>query len=73
MQLNFSSIAAVCRVTPESVKSLLSAVKTEVVDFVHVRGLTMNLNFMVGSLTFQSSGSVEFKSTCAADAVSNYS
>jgi len=73
VQLNFSSIAAVCRCTPESVKSLLSAVKSEVVDFVHVKGHTLNLNFMVGSLTFSASGSVEFKSVNAADTVSNYS
>ena len=73
MQLNYNSIAAVCRVTPDSVKSLLGAVKTDVVEFVHVRGLTLNLNFMVGSLTLTAQGTVEFKSAAALDAVSNFS
>jgi len=73
VQLNFNSIAAVCRTTPESVKSLLMAVKSDVVDMVHVRGLNLALNFMVGQLNLSSTGSVEFKSAPAADAVSNFS
>lgn len=54
-------------------KSLLSAVKADVVDFVHVRGLPLNLNFMVGKLIFTATGAVEFKSTSAMDTVSNFS
>jgi len=52
VQLNFSTIAAVCRCTPESVKSLLSTMKNDIVDFVHVRNLMLNLNFTIGSLNF---------------------
>lgn len=73
VQINFNSIASVCRCTPESVKSLLSAIKSEVVDFVLVRGFSLNLNFMVGSLTFTSAGSVEFKSASAMDTTSTFS
>jgi len=52
VSLNISSIAAVSRCTPESVKNLLNAVKNDVVDFVMVRGQALNLNFLVGSLNF---------------------
>lgn len=51
----------------------MNAVKTDVVDFVHVRNLSLNLNFMVGQLLLSSQGSVEFKSVCATDASSNFS
>ena len=54
-------------------KSLLLNVKSDIVDLVHVRGLTLNLNFMVGNLTLNSQGSVEFKSAAALDNVSNFS
>jgi hypothetical protein len=49
------------------------AVKSDVVDMVHVRGLNLALNFMVGQLNLSSTGSVEFKSAPATDAVSNFS
>jgi len=73
VQLNFNSVAAVSRCTPDSVKNLLAAVKMDVVDMVHVRGINLNLNFMVGSLNFSSQGSAEFKSVAASDTVSNFS
>jgi len=52
---------------------LLSAVKADVVDFVMVRGIMLNLNFMVGALSFNSQGNVEFKSAAAHDTVSTFS
>jgi len=48
-------------------------VKNEIVDFVHVRGLQLQMNLMVGQLHFSASGSVEFKSASAQDLVSNFS
>jgi len=63
----------VSRCTPDSVKSLFAAVKSDVVEFVHVRGNMVNMNFMVGSLAFGATGNVEFKSSTALDAVSSFS
>jgi hypothetical protein len=55
------------------VKSLLQAVKSELVDFVHVKGHAINLNFGVGALTFNAAGCVEFKSAAAMDTASTFS
>lgn len=71
--MNFNSIAAVAHVTPESVRSLINTVKADVADFVLIRGNMLNINFTVGSLTFSPTGSVEFKSAAALDAVSSFS
>lgn len=40
---------------------------------MHVRGLQLTLNLMVGQLQFNANGSVEFKSASAQDTVSNFS
>lgn len=61
------------RCTPDSVRNLLNHVKADVVNFVHVRSLAVNMNFMVGSLNFNANGSVEFKSVAAIDSVSTFS
>jgi len=73
VHLNYNSIASVSRCTPESVKSLFAAVKADVVEFVHVKGNMVSMNFMVGALNFNATGSVEFKSSAAQDAVSSFS
>jgi len=48
-------------------------VKADVAEFVHVRNYMLSLNMMVGSLNFSPTGSVEFKSVAAHDAVSSFS
>ena len=73
VHLNYSTIASVSRCTPDSVKSLFAAVKADVVDFVHVRGNMVSMQFMVGALCFNATGSVEFKSSAALDTVSSFS
>jgi hypothetical protein len=62
VQLNYNSIAFVCRCTPESVKNLLARAKEDIMDLVRNRNLAVNLNFMVGQLNLSAQGVVEFKS-----------
>jgi hypothetical protein len=44
------------------VKGLLTRVKDDVIDFVKNKNHSLNLNFMVGQLSLNASGSAEFKS-----------
>lgn len=43
-------------------KGLLTRVKDDVIDFVKNKNHSLNLNFMVGQLSLNASGSAEFKS-----------
>ena len=60
--LSFGPIAEHCNTTTETVSSLLSGVRDEVVDNVLVKRKDVTLNFGVGTLNLRQGGFIEFRS-----------